>query len=163
MESFRPGTLESMKLSPAELLAVNPKLVIVRISGWGQDGPYHRRPGFGTLVEGMTGFASMNGFGDREPVLPPFYLADAIAGLYGSSAVLMALREVEVNGGVGQVIDLPLADPLFNILGPQAANYQLTGQVKPRSGNRSTNSRAPQRLPDEGRAVGVLSAPRPRA
>ena len=140
VESFRPGTLEAMGLAPDVLLAANPKLVIVRISGFGQDGPYRRRPGFGTLVEGMSGFASFNGFADREPVLPPMYLADTIAGLYGSSAVMIALREVEQNGGAGQVIDLPLLDPVFAVLGPQAANYRLTGKVKPRTGSRSTNA-----------------------
>jgi formyl-CoA transferase len=140
IESFRPGTLEQMGLAPETLFARNPKLVVVRISGWGQDGPYRRRPGFGTLIEGMSGFASMNGFGDREPVLPPMYLADSVAGLYGASAAMIALREVEHNGGAGQVIDLPLLDPLFNICGPQAANLRLTGKVKPRTGNRSTNA-----------------------
>jgi crotonobetainyl-CoA:carnitine CoA-transferase CaiB-like acyl-CoA transferase len=140
VESFRPGTLEQMGLGPDRLLEANPKLVIVRISGFGQDGPYRRRPGFGTLVEGMSGFASFNGFADREPVLPPMYLADTIAGLYGSTAVMIALREVEHNGGRGQVIDLPLLDPLFAVLGPQAANYRLTGRVKPRTGSRSTNA-----------------------
>jgi formyl-CoA transferase len=140
VESFRPGTLEDMGLAPETLFERNPKLVVVRISGWGQDGPYKRRPGFGTLVEGMSGFASFNGFADREPVLPPMYLADTIAGLYGAAAVMIALREVEKNGGGGQVIDLPLLDPLFAVLGPQAANYRLTGKVKPRSGSRSTNA-----------------------
>ena len=140
VESFRPDTLEKMGLAPATLLARNPKLVIVRISGWGQTGPYRRRPGFGTLVEGISGFASFNGFPDREPVLPPMYMADSYAGLYGSAAVMIALREVEVNGGKGQVVDLPLLDPLFQVLGPQAATYRLTGKVKPRTGSRSTNS-----------------------
>jgi crotonobetainyl-CoA:carnitine CoA-transferase CaiB-like acyl-CoA transferase len=140
VESFRPDTLEKMGLGPEALLERNPKLVIVRISGWGQSGPYRRRPGFGTLVEGMSGFASFNGFADREPVLPPMYLADSTAGLYGAAGVMIALREVEVNGGRGQVIDLPLLDPLFAVLGPQAANYRLTGKVKPRTGSRSTNS-----------------------
>ncbi len=140
VESFRPGTLESMELAPQALLERNPKLVIVRISGWGQDGPYRRRPGFGTLVEGLSGFASMNGFADREPVLPPMYLADTVAGLYGAAAAMIALREAENNGGRGQVIDLPLLDPLFAVLGPQAANYRLTGKVKPRTGSRSSNS-----------------------
>jgi len=140
VESFRPGTLEIMGLAPQRLLELNPKLVIVRISGWGQDGPYQRRPGFGTLVEGMSGFASFNGFADREPVLPPMYLADTVAGLYGAAAVMIALREVEQRGGRGQVIDLPLLDPLFAVLGPQAANYRLTGKVKPRTGSRSTNA-----------------------
>ena len=140
VESFRPGTLEKMGLAPERLLEANPKLVIVRISGWGQSGPYKNRPGFGTLVEGMSGFASMNGFPDREPVLPPMYLADSVAGLYGAAAVMIALREVETNGGAGQVIDLPLFDPLFAVLGPQAANFRLTGKVKERVGSGSTNS-----------------------
>jgi formyl-CoA transferase len=140
IESFRPDTLEKMGLAPQVLLERNPRLVVVRISGWGQSGPYRRRPGFGTLVEGMSGFASFNGFPDREPVLPPIYLADSVAGLYGAVGVMVALREIESNGGKGQVIDLPLLDPLFAILGPQAANYRLTGKVKPRSGSRSTNS-----------------------
>ena len=140
VESFRPGTLEKMGLGPEVLLARNPQLIIVRISGWGQTGPYKQRPGFGTLVEGMSGFASLNGFEDREPVLPPMYLADTIAGLYGANGVMVALREVEMNGGKGQVIDLPLLDPLFAVLGPQAANYRLTGKVKPRTGSRSTNA-----------------------
>jgi len=140
IESFRPDTLEKMGLGPDKLLEANPRLVIVRISGWGQSGPYRRRPGFGTLVEGISGFASFNGFPDREPVLPPMYMADSYAGLYGAIGTMMALREVEVNGGKGQVIDLPLLDPLFHVLGPQAANFRLTGKVKPRTGSRSTNS-----------------------
>ena len=140
VESFRPGTLEEMQLPPETLLQANPALIIARISGWGQSGPYAQLPGFGTLVEGMSGFASMNGFADREPVLPPIYLGDMTAGLYGAIGILAALRQVEVNGGRGQVIDVPLLDPLFSILGPQAANHRLTGKVKPRTGSRSTNS-----------------------
>jgi formyl-CoA transferase len=140
VESFRPGTLEAMGFAPEILLQHNPKLVVVRISGWGQDGPYRRRPGFGSLIEGMSGFAAINGFADREPVLPPMYLADGFAGLFGVSAALIALREVERNGGRGQVVDLPLLDPLFTMLGPQAAAYRLTGKLKPRTGSRSTNS-----------------------
>ncbi len=140
VESFKPGVMEDMGLSPAELHEINPRLVIVRISGWGQDGRYRHKPGFGTLIEGYSGFASMNGFEDREPVLPPMYLADAMAALYGYGAVMVALREVEMNGGKGQTLDLPLFDPLFSVLGPQAANHRLTGEVKVRSGSRSTNA-----------------------
>lgn len=159
IESFRPGVLEDMGLAPARLLECNPSLVIARISGWGQSGPYRTRPGFGTLVEGMAGFASMNGFADREPVLPPMYLADSIAGLYGAVGVMIALREIETNGGAGQVIDLPLLDPLFGVLGPQAANYRLTGQVKPRTGSRSTNS-APRNVYrcKDGKYVGLSAS-----
>ena len=140
IESFRPGILEKMGLAPVKLLELNPKIVVVRISGWGQDGPYSQRPGFGTLIEGMSGFASMNGFPDREPVLPPMYLADSVAGLSGAAATMIALREAERKDGAGQVIDLPLLEPLFNILGPQAANLRLTGKVKQRTGNRSTTT-----------------------
>lgn len=140
VESFRPGVMEDMGLSPDELHQINPKLVIVRISGWGQDGRYRHKPGFGTLIEGYSGFASMNGFADREPVLPPMYLADCMAALTGYGAVLVALREVEINGGKGQTLDLPLFDPLFSMLGPQAANHKLTGEVKVRTGSRSTNA-----------------------
>ena len=140
VESFRPGVMEDMGMSPAALHKINPKLVILRISGWGQEGRYRHKPGFGTLIEGYSGFASMNGFADREPVLPPMYLADCMAALNGYGAVLVALREVEMNGGKGQVLDLPLFDPLFSMLGPQAANHKLTGDVKVRSGSRSTNA-----------------------
>jgi formyl-CoA transferase len=112
----------------------------VRVSGWGQDGPYRDKPGFGSLVEGMSGFASKNGFADRPPVLPPLALADMIAGLYGSNAVLIALREIEQRGGNGQVIDLPLLDPIFSILGPEAALYKLTHKIEPRVGSRSNNT-----------------------
>jgi crotonobetainyl-CoA:carnitine CoA-transferase CaiB-like acyl-CoA transferase len=159
IESFRPGVLEKMGLGPDTLLELNPKLVVMRISGWGQDGPYSLRPGFGTVVEGISGFAAINGFADREPVLPPMYLADGIAGLYGASAAMIALREVEMNGGHGQVIDLPLLDPLFSILGPQSANYRLTGKVKPRTGSRSTNS-APRNayLCKDGRYVSLSAS-----
>jgi crotonobetainyl-CoA:carnitine CoA-transferase CaiB-like acyl-CoA transferase len=140
IENFRPGTLEAMGLAPDVLHARNPGLIIVRVSGWGQDGPYRERPGFGSLVEGMSGFAAKNGFADRPPVLPPLALADMIAGLYGMSAVLLALRHREVKGGKGQVIDLPLLDPIFSILGPDAAEYRLTGAVKPRTGSRSATT-----------------------
>jgi len=159
VESFRPGTLEAMDLGPGKLLKKNPKLVIVRISGWGQDGPYRRRPGFGTLIEGMSGFAAINGFADREPVLPPMYLADGIAGLYGAAAAMVALRAAAGKRGRGQVIDLPLLDPLFAIVGPQAANYRLTGEVKPRTGSRSTNT-APRNVYrcKDGRYVGLSAS-----
>ena len=140
VESFRPGVLEAMGLAPAVLLEINPKLVITRLSGWGQTGPYRNRPGFGTLVEGYSGFAAMNGFADREPVLPPMFLGDMTAGLYGASATMMALWQARVNGGTGQVIDLSLFEPMLSILGPQAANYKFTGQVKARTGSRSSTT-----------------------
>ncbi|WP_345817113.1 CoA transferase (plasmid) [Paraburkholderia sp. PREW-6R] len=140
VESFKPGTLEKMGLAPHTLMAANPKLVIVRVSGWGQTGPYRHRPGFGTLVEGYSGFAAMNGFSDREPVLPPMFLGDMTAGLYGAHAAMVALWETRVNGGNGQVVDLSLFDPMISILGPQVANFQITGRVKARTGSRSSTT-----------------------
>ncbi|TPG61126.1 CoA transferase [Roseomonas nepalensis] len=139
VESFRPGVLEAMGLDPDALLAANPALVVVRVSGWGQTGPYRHKPGFGTLVEGYSGFAAINGFADREPVLPPMFLGDAYAGLYGSAAALVALRHAEATGQ-GQVIDLSLFDPMLAVLEPQAASYAVTGRLKQRTGSRSTNT-----------------------
>jgi len=101
IENFRPGTLEAVGLGPELLHRRNPALIILRVSGWGQDGPYRDRPGFGTLVESMSGYAARTGFADREPALPPTALADMVAGLYGAMAALVALREVEAKGGKG--------------------------------------------------------------
>ena len=143
VENFLPGTLEQWQLGPEVLHAANPKLVIVRISGWGQSGPDRSVPGFGSLVEARSGFAAMNGFADRPPVLPPLALADMVAGLYGAVAALVALRHCEVDQGKGQVVDLPLFDPLLSILGPQAALYELTGELPERLGSRS-NLTAPR-------------------
>jgi formyl-CoA transferase len=143
VENFRPGTLERMGLGPEVLHRANPKLVIVRISGWGQSGSWQHRPGFGTLVEAFSGFAAMNGFADRPPVLPAFAMADAFAGLYGALSALTALRAVEVGGGAGQVIDLSLIEPILAMLGPKAAEYRLTGEPSPRMGSRC-NIQAPR-------------------
>lgn len=140
IENFRPGTLEKMGLAPEVLHARNPKLVIVRVTGWGQTGPYRHKPGFGTLAEGMSGFAALNGFEDREPVLPPMQLADCTAGTYGAYAVLLALRHVEMRGGGGQVIDLSLLEPLFSFMGPQAASHRASGKLRARTGSRSTTA-----------------------
>ncbi len=140
IENFRPGTLEKMGLGPEVLHEKNPQLVIVRVTGWGQTGPYKHKPGFGTLAEGMSGFATLNGFADREPVLPPNQLADCTAGTYGAFAVMTALRNVEVSGGKGQVIDLSLLEPLFTFMGPQAASYKAGGKLRERTGSRSTTA-----------------------
>ena len=137
IESFRFQYLERLGVAPEKLLARNPKLVLVRVSGFGQTGPYNHRPGFGTLVEAMSGFAARNGFADREPVLPPLALADMIAGLYGAMAVVIAVRDTEVNGGAGQVVDLSLLDSIFSILGPEAALHKLSGKIRGRVGSAS--------------------------
>ena len=160
IENFRPGTLEKMGLAPAELHQRNPRLVIVRVSGWGQDGPYRDRPGFGTLVESMSGYAARTGFADREPVLPPTALADMVAGLYGAFAVMVALRQVEVEGGAGQVIDLPLIDPLFSFIATEAPIYNLTGDVRGApAAARKPRARATSSAP----RTAAISASRPRS
>jgi len=143
VENFRPGRLEEMGLGPDVLLERNPSLVIVRISGFGQTGPYRELPGFGTMIEALSGFAARNGFSDREPVLPPVALADIISGLTGAFATMVALREVEVSGGKGQVIDLALLEAMHAIMGPESMMLKITGQIKERSGNAS-NTAAPR-------------------
>jgi crotonobetainyl-CoA:carnitine CoA-transferase CaiB-like acyl-CoA transferase len=148
IENFRPGTLEEIGLGPDVLQAKNPGLIVVRISGFGQTGPYAPLPGFGTLVEAMSGFAARTGFPDREPVLPPLALADMIAGLYGAFAVVTALRARDGEGegrGKGQMIDLSLLESMFSVLGPEAAIYRATGVVKERVGSGS-NTSAPRNV-----------------
>ena len=143
IENFVPGTLEKWGVGPDKLLELNKDLVILRISGWGQTGIYKDAPGFGSLVEGMSGFASMTGEPNQKPLLPPLALADMVAGLTGFGAILMAIIASKKNQIGGQVIDLSLFEPLFSILGPWAASYKISGKIPPRMGNRS-NVAAPR-------------------
>lgn len=136
VESFRPGTMEAAGFAPDLLLSLNPQLVIVRISGFGQTGPYATRPGFGSLAEAMSGFAAKNGFADKPPALPNMTLADMIAGLSGAFATMVALRKAEQVGGCGQVVDVSLLETLHATLGPDAAIFCQTGRLPPRVGNR---------------------------
>jgi crotonobetainyl-CoA:carnitine CoA-transferase CaiB-like acyl-CoA transferase len=140
VENFRPGTLERWGVGPEVLFADNPGLVLVRITGFGQTGPYAARPGFGTLAEAMSGFAHMTGEEDGPPTLPAFGLADSICGIAASSAVSMALLARAGNGGTGQVIDMNLLEPIMAAVGPGPTIYQQTGEVGMRHGNRSTNN-----------------------
>ena len=126
-ENFTPGVLEEIVGSMDELLARHPKLVVVRISGWGQTGPRSRRPGFGTLAEAYSGFTYLNGTDDSAPLPPPLSLADTVAGTYAASAAIAALFNVRANGGSGQVIDISLFEPLFSIMGPDSTMYAATG------------------------------------
>ena len=143
IENFVPGTLEKWGVGPDKLLELNKNLIILRISGWGQTGIYKGAPGFGSLVEGMSGFASMTGEENQKPLLPPLALADMVAGLTGFGAILMAVIASKKNQIRGQVIDLSLFEPLFSILGPWAASYKISGKIPPRIGNRS-NVAAPR-------------------
>lgn len=139
VENFRPGTLERWGIGPERLMAANPGLVIVRITGFGQTGPYAARPGFGTLAEAMSGFAHLTGEPDGPPTLPAFGLADSICGIAASSAASMALLARERTGH-GQVIDMSLLAPIMTAVGPSPMQYQQTGVVEQRHGNRSLNN-----------------------
>jgi crotonobetainyl-CoA:carnitine CoA-transferase CaiB-like acyl-CoA transferase len=157
IESFRPGTLERWNLAPERLMEANPRLVILRVSGFGQTGPYRERPGFGTLAESISGFAHMNGFPDGPPGLPPVALADEVAALLGAFAVMVALyRRDTTPDGRGQVIDLSLFESLFQVLGPLPALYQKLGVVPGRIGNAIAYAAPRGAYPTrDGRWVGV--------
>ncbi|GAA0910886.1 CoA transferase [Streptomyces thermoalcalitolerans] len=144
VENFRPGTLEKWGLGRPELSAVNPRLVLARVTGFGQFGPYASRPGFGTLAEAMSGFAAITGEPDGPPTLPPFGLADSIAGLATAYAVMTALAARE-RTGEGQVVDMAIIEPILTVLGPQPLWYDQLGHVQPRTGNRSRNN-APRNI-----------------
>ncbi|MDQ0962547.1 crotonobetainyl-CoA:carnitine CoA-transferase CaiB-like acyl-CoA transferase [Streptomyces sp. B4I13] len=139
IENFRPGTLEKWDLGWAELSAANPRLVLARVTAFGQFGPYAHRPGFGTLAEAMSGFASITGEPDAPPTLPPFGLADSIAGLATAYAVMTALTARD-RTGEGQVIDMAIIEPILTVLGPQPLWYDQLGYVQARTGNRSANN-----------------------
>ena len=144
IENFRPGTLEKWGLGPESLLARNPKLIVARVTGFGQFGPYSNRAGFGTLAESMSGFAAMTGEAGGPPTLPPFGLADGISALAISQAIMFALfaqrNERSEAYNKGQVIDLAIIEPILAILGPQATVYDQLKIVQPRTGNRSVNN-----------------------
>ena len=143
IENFLPGTLEKWGIGPQQLNKLNKNLIILRISGWGQTGIFKNAPGFGSLVEGMSGFAAMTGEEKQAPLLPPLALADMVAGLTGFGAILMAILASKKNNTGGQVIDLSLFEPFFSILGPWAASYKISGKIPARIGNRS-NVAAPR-------------------
>lgn len=136
VENYRPGTLEKWGLGYDVLSAINPRLVLTRITGFGQTGPNAHKPGFGTLAEGYAGYAYITGYTDRPPLLPGFGLADSTTGLAGAFLTMVALFERERRGGRGQVVDLAIYEPLFTLLGPQVVNYDQRGLVQERNGSR---------------------------
>ncbi|WP_282351706.1 CaiB/BaiF CoA transferase family protein [Haloferax volcanii] len=164
IENFRPGTLERWNVGWERLSEVNDDLVMLRMSGFGQTGPYSERPGFGTLAEAMSGFAYLNGFPDSPPLLPPTGLADNIAALFSTFAVMFALYHRDVHGGGGQYIDTSLIEPIFGLLGPQPLRYDQLGEIESRSGNRSTSS-APRNVYRTGddRWVAISASAQPLA
>jgi len=166
VENFRPGVLEKWGLGPDVLLDLNPRLVMLRVTGFGQTGPYAQRRAFGTLMEAMSGFAHQTGQEDGPPTLPPFGLADGVSGITGALAVMTALYHRDAGGpgggqgsGQGQVIDLSLLEPLLGILGPGPSVYDQLGIIASRHGNRSPNN-APRNayLTRDGRWVAISAS-----
>ncbi|SEG92806.1 Crotonobetainyl-CoA:carnitine CoA-transferase CaiB [Thermomonospora echinospora] len=148
LENFRPGTLEKLGLGPDVLLEANPRLVITRISGWGQTGPYCQMPGFGTLAEAVSGFMHRNGFADRPPAPPPTALADMVAGLYAATATVAAVLHAR-GGGPGQTIDVSLFEPLASIMGPDALLDQLGHLPTRGEGTRASSVKGVFRTSDD--------------
>lgn len=141
IENFRTGTMEKWGLGWEDLKAINPRLVMIRVTGYGQTGPYKNRPGFGTIAEAFSGFAAVTGTPDGPPTLPNFGLADGVAAAYGTFAAMFALYHRDAQkAGVGQYIDLSIYEPLFQVMGPQPLQFDQLGVVQERWGNRSKNN-----------------------
>jgi crotonobetainyl-CoA:carnitine CoA-transferase CaiB-like acyl-CoA transferase len=137
LENFRPGTLERWGLGYAELAAINPRLILVRVSGYGQTGPYAQRPGYGTVAEAMSGVPSFTGFPDKPPTFSAFPLVDALTGLFAAYATMLAVYERDVRGsGRGQVVDSSLYESFFRLVETQVIGFDQMGIVKHRKGNR---------------------------
>ena len=130
VENFRPGTLERLDLHPDMLIARNPKLVVVRVSGFGQDGPYAKRPGFASIAESMAGLAAISGEPDGPPMLPAIALTDEVTGITAAFAAMVALHS-----GVGQVVDVNLLTTIFQMMGPVISLFKLSGELQPRLGS----------------------------
>jgi formyl-CoA transferase len=141
IENFRPGRLEDWGINIDELQNKFPRLIIVRVTGYGQTGPYANQPGFGTLMEAMSGFAEMTGEKEGMPILPQFALADTFAGFYSALSAMFAIYNRDIlKTQKGQVIDVSIWESLFSVLGPNAMVYDLTGQPPKRMGNRAPTS-----------------------
>jgi len=154
VENFRPGTLERLDLHPDMLIARNPKLAVVRVSGFGQDGPYAKRPGFASIAESMAGLAAISGDPDGPPMLPAIALTDEVTGITAAFAAMVALHS-----GIGQVVDVNLLTTIFQIMGPVISLFKLSGELQPRLG-----SGLPYTVPrgvyqcEDGKWVGVSAS-----
>ena len=136
VENYRQGTLERWGIGWEQLRAINPGLILARVTGYGQTGPYRGRAGFGTNAEAFAGAAAISGFADRPPLLPSFGLGDSTTGIHAAFGIMVALYHRDVHGGEGQVIDLGLYEGLLTLLGPQVVNYDQLGILQERNGSR---------------------------
>ena len=135
VENFRPGALEKWNIGWRELSAVNPRLVMVRLSGFGQDGPYRDRPGFGVVAESMGGMRYVTGYPDKPPVRLGISIGDSIAALHGVIGAMMALHQRNVNGGKGQYVDVALYEAVFNMMESLVPEFDVLGFKRERAGN----------------------------
>ena len=160
IENYRPGTFEKWGLGYAALAKLNPKIVLLRMSGFGQTGPYAQRGGYGTIAECFSGVPSFTGFPDKPPTLPGFPLADSIAATFGAMAAMMALHERGRNrAGRGQEIDVSLYEPLFRLAEAQVIGYDQLGIVKQRQGNRlAEDSPRNTYATKDGRWIGISAS-----
>ncbi|EMA47047.1 CaiB/BaiF CoA transferase family protein [Halococcus saccharolyticus] len=159
-ENFRPGTMERWGLGPDDVHEVNEEAIMVRLSGYGQTGPKSQKPGFGTIAEGVSGWAHANGFPDREPLLPPVSLADIQAAQFALQATLMAIFERDLGrggSGEGQVIDVSLTEPLWRIFFGEVEAYDRMGHVRERTGNQHPNT-APRNIYETADGYLTMSA-----
>ena len=161
VENFRPGTLEKWGIGPETLQEVNERLIVVRISGYGQTGPRRAKPGFGSIAESISGWCHTNGFPDREPLLPPLALADLTAAQFAVQGALYALFEREIGpdggSGKGQVVDVSLYEPLFRLFFGDPEAYDRVGTVRTRNGNRHASA-APRNIYETADGYVTLSA-----
>ena len=165
IENFRPGTMEKWGLGWEVLSGVNPRLIMLRCTGFGQEGPYADRGGFGTVAEGLSGFASMNGYPDSPPTLPPIALADGVAGIQAALSIMIAVHERDCLGsGRGQAIDISLYEPLMRLMEASIVEYSVLGTVPVRVGNR-INTAAPRNAyrAKDGRWVALSGSSQPIA
>ncbi len=163
IENFRPGTMEKWGYDWDKLSAANPGLIWLRCSGFGQEGPYAKKGGFGTIAEGMSGFAAINGYPDSPPTVPPIALADGIAGLTAMGMILTALYERDAKGsGKGQVIDITLYEPIMRLMEVQLMEYQVLQKIPGRLGNRIAAA-APRNLyqTSEGKWIALSASNQP--
>lgn len=159
IENFRPGTFERWGLGYAELSAINPRLVMVRVSGFGQTGPYAKRGGYGTIAEAFSGIPSFTGFPDRPPTLPGFPLADSVAATFSAMSAMFAIYHRDNHGGAGQEIDVSLYEPLFRLVESQVIGFDQLGIVKQRQGNRlAEDSPRNTYLTRDGRWIGISAS-----